>query len=155
MPLSDAERHDIEAILHHYPDRRSAADTVLRIVQRHRRWLSDESLADVGDYLSLSVEELDRLATFANMAFRRPVGRHVILVCNSFACWSLGYERLWRALRDELGIGMGGTTADDRFTLLPIVCLGACDRGPALVVDGDLHGPVAVDDVPAILERYP
>ncbi len=154
MALSDAERHDIEAILHHYPDRRSAADTALRLVQRHRHWLSDETLADVGDFLGLSVEELDRLATFANMAFRRPVGRHVILVCNSFACWSLGYERLWRALRDELGVEMGGTTADDRFTLLPIVCLGACDRSPAMVIDGDLHGPVDVDEVPAILERY-
>ena len=154
MPVSEAERHDIEAVLHHYPDRRSAADTVLRIVQRQRRWLSDETLADVGDYLGLSVEELDRLATFANVLFRRPVGRHLILVCNSFACWSLGYERLWRALRGELGVEMGGTTADERFTLLPIVCLGACDRGPAMVIDADLHGPVAVADLPTILERY-
>lgn len=155
MALSDAERHEAEAVLDHYPDRRSAASSVMRIVQKHRLWLSDETLADIGAYLGLSVEELDRVATFANMLFRRPVGRHVILICNSFACWSLGYEPLWRALRDELGVEMGGTTPDGRFTLLPIVCLGACDRGPAMVVDTDLHGPVAIEDVPAILERYP
>jgi NADH-quinone oxidoreductase subunit E len=155
MPLSDAERHDIEEILHHYPDRRSAAATAMRVVQQHRRWLSDEALAEVGELLGVSAEELDRVATFGNMLFRRPVGRHVVMVCNSFACWSLGYEELWRALRDRLGVEMGGTTDDGRFTLLPIVCLGACDRGPAMVVDADLHGPVAVDDVAEILERYP
>jgi NADH-quinone oxidoreductase subunit E len=155
MPLSDPERHDIDAVLDHYPDRRSAAATVMRIVQEHRLWLSDATLADIGGYLGLSVEELDRVATFANMLFRRPVGRHVILVCNSFACWSLGYEPLWRAVRDALDVEMGGTTPDGRFTLLPIVCLGACDRGPAMVIDADLHGPVSAEDVPAILERYP
>jgi NADH-quinone oxidoreductase subunit E len=155
MTLSDAEMRDIEAIMHHYPNRPAAAATVMRIVQGHRRWLSDDALADIGEYLGLSLDELDSRATFANMLFRRPVGRHVILVCNNFACWSLGYEQLWRGLRDALGVEMGHTTPDDRFTLLPIVCVGACDRGPAVVIDGDLHGPVTVDDLPAILERYP
>ena len=154
MSLSDDERREIEAALPHYPDRRAAAATAMRIVQRRRRWLSDEVLADLGEYLGMSLEELDSLATFANMLFRRPVGRHIVLVCDSFACWSLGYAELRAAIQTQLGVGLGETTSDGRFTLLPIVCLGACDRGPALMVDADLHGPVAPPEVGAILEAY-
>ena len=154
MSLSDDERREIEAALPHYPDRRAAAATAMRIVQRRRRWLSDEVLADLGEYLGMSLEELDSLATFANMLFRRPVGRHIVLVCDSFACWSLGYAELRAAIQTQLGVGLGETTSDGRFTLLPIVCLGACDRGPALIVDADLHGPVAPPEVGAILEAY-
>ena len=147
MSLSADERQEIDAVLPHYPDKRAAAATAMRIVQRQRRWLSDEALADLGAYLGMSVEELDSLATFANMLFRRPVGRHIVLVCDSFACWSLGYAELREAIQTQLGVGLGETTADGRFTFLPIVCLGACDRGPAMMVDADLHGPVAPSHV--------
>ncbi len=154
MSLSDDELRDLEALLGHYPDRRAAADSAMRALQKRRGWLSDESLADAGAFLGMSVEELDSLATFGNMLFRRPVGRHVVLVCNSFACWSLGYAELLEGIETELGVGMGETTADGRFTLLPIVCLGACDRGPALMVDAELFGPVAPADIAGILEAY-
>ena len=154
MSLSDEERRELEELLPHYPDRRAAADSAMRALQQRRRWLSDESLAELGEFLGMSVAELDSLATFANMLFRRPVGRHVVLVCDSFACWSLGYAELRASLESQLGIGLGETTPDGRFTLLPIVCLGACDRGPAMMVDADLHGPVAPGDVAAILETY-
>lgn len=154
MSLSDEERRALEAVVTHYPDHRAAASSALKAVQARRRWLSDEAMADVGGFLGMSVEELDSLATFGNMLFRRPVGRHIVLVCNSFACWSLGYAELLEALEQELGVGMGQTTPDDRFTLLPIVCLGACDRGPAIMVDADLHGPLAPADVRGVLARY-
>jgi len=154
MSLSDEERSALDAIVGHYPDRRAAAATAMRVVQRYRGWLSNEALADLGEYLSLSVEELDGLATFANGLFRRPVGRHVVLVCDNFACWALGYAELREAIETQLGVGMGETTADGRFTLLPIVCLGACDRGPAMMVDADLHGPVVPHGVAAILDAY-
>jgi NADH-quinone oxidoreductase subunit E len=154
MSLSDDEIRQLDGILGHYPDRRAAAATAMRIVQARRRWLSDEALADLGAYLSMSVEELDSLATFANMVFRKPVGRHIVLVCDSFACWSLGYAELRAAVEAQLGVGMGQTTPDERFTLLPIVCLGACDRGPALMVDADLHGPLTPVDVTGILDAY-
>jgi NADH-quinone oxidoreductase subunit E len=154
MSLTEEERRELDAVIGHYPDRRAAAGTALRAVQSRRRWLSDDALADLGAYLGMSVEELDGIATFGNMLFRRPVGRHVILVCDSFACWSLGYAELRAAIEEQLGVGMGETTPDDRFTLLPIVCLGACDRGPAIMVDADLHGPLTPADVSGVLGRY-
>ncbi len=151
MSLSDDEIRQLDGILGHYPDRRAAAATSMRLVQARRGWLSDDALADLGEYLGMTVAELDGLATFGTMIFRRPVGRHIVLLCDSFACWSLGYAELRAAVEEHLGVGMGETTADGRYTLLPIVCLGACDRGPAMMVDDQLHGPVAPAQVPAIL----
>jgi NADH-quinone oxidoreductase subunit E len=152
--LSEAELKDLTEALPHYPSRRSAAITALKIVQRHRGWLSDEALDDVGGFLGVSSAELDTIATFYNLLFRRPVGRHVIFVCDSVVCWSLGHERLLAALRERLGIGLGETTPDDRFTLLPMVCLGACEKAPAMLVDDDLHGPMEPANLAAVLEQY-
>ena len=152
--LTDAERDELDQAMTHYPSRRSGAITALRTLQRHRRWLSDDSLADLSEYLGLSTDELDSLATFYNLLYRRPVGRHVILVCGSMVCWSLGYEDLVRRLEEILGVKLGETTPDGRFTLLPIVCLGACERAPAMLVDDDLHGPLELDALEAVLEPY-
>ena len=154
MSLSGDEIRQLDGILGHYPDKRAAAATAMRVVQARRRWLSDVALADLGEYLGMTVAELDSIATFGNMVFRKPVGRHVVLVCDSFACWSLGYAELRAAVEAELGVGMGQTTEDGRFTLLPIVCLAACDRGPAMMVDDQLHGPVEPEQVTAILGGY-
>jgi len=153
--LSDEERRELDGAVSHYAVRSSAIITALKIVQAHRGWLSDEALVDVADYLGLSESDLDSRATFYNLLFRQPVGRHVILVCNSFACWELGYDDVRAHLEQRLGVTLGGTTADRRFTLLPIVCLGACDVAPAMLVDDDLHGDLTPESIDEILERYP
>jgi NADH-quinone oxidoreductase subunit E len=102
----------------------------------------------------MSPTELEGVATFYNLIFRRPVGRHVILVCDSVSCWLTGYEAMVEALKQRLGVDFGQTTDDGRFTLLPICCLGACDGGPALMIDEDLHRRVTAENVAAVLERY-
>jgi NADH-quinone oxidoreductase subunit E len=152
--LTDAERHEIEATLHHYPHRRSAAAGAMRIVQRHRGWLSDEALADIGDFLGVSVDELDARATFANMLFRRPVGRHVILICDSDCCYVMAYEQMRDHLAARLGVGLGETTPDGRFTFLPIVCLAQCDHAPAMQIDDDFYGDLTPERIDQILASY-
>jgi len=152
--LSDDERAEIEAILPHYAHRRSAAGTAMRIVQRHRGWLSDEAIASLAELLDMTVEEIDGRATFANMMFRQPVGRHVILICDSDCCYVMGYERMRDHLTASLGVELGGTTADGRFTLLPIVCLAQCDHAPAMQVDTDFHGDLTPERIDEILARY-
>jgi NADH-quinone oxidoreductase subunit E len=82
------------------------------------------------------------------------VGRHVILLCNSVSCWIMGYERLHQRLCTRLGVQFGETTSDERFTLLPIVCLGTCDHAPALMIDNDLHRDVTPDSMDQVLENY-
>jgi NADH-quinone oxidoreductase subunit E len=155
--LSAEETREITAELLHYEVKRAACLEALKIVQRHRGWVSDESLRDIAALLEMTPDELDSIATFYSLIFRRPVGRHVILVCDSVSCWIMGYEQVLGALTAQLGISLGETTPDGRFTLLPISCLGACDRAPALMVDDDLYGNVGAtpEDLVAILERYP
>lgn len=152
--LSEQERREIDAEVAQYPDPRAASVDALKIVQRHRGWVSDEAVADVAEALGLTPAELDAVATFYSLVFRRPVGRHVLLVCDSVTCWIRGYPELKARLKARLGVDLGDTTADGRFTLLPIPCLGACDRAPALMVDEDLHAPVSPETLDALLARY-
>jgi NADH-quinone oxidoreductase subunit E len=126
----------------------------MKIVQRHRGWISDDSLRDIAALLHMTVDELDGVATFYNLIFRRPVGRHVILVCNSVTCWMLGADRVRERLSAASGASVGATSTDDRFTLLPIVCLGACDHAPAVMIDRDLHADVDPARVADLLARY-
>lgn len=152
--LSENEKNEIKAELTHCATKESASVEALNVVQRNRGWVSDESLSDVARMLDMTTAELDAVATFYSFVFRRPVGRHVILVCDSISCWVMGYNPLLDILKTKLGIAFGETTADKRFTLLPISCLGACDRAPAMMADDDLYGPVTTEMMDDILNKY-
>ncbi len=152
--LTAEERQEIESEKAHYPTREAVCIDAMKIVQRHRGWVSDEDVRDIAELLGMSPADVDGVATFYNLIFRKPVGRHVIFVCDSVSCWIMGYERLRERLCRHLGIGFGETTADGRFTLLPIVCLGACDRAPVMMVDDDLHQDIDPERVESALEQY-
>ena len=152
--LTQEEQKEIEAELAHYPNKRAVSIDAMKIVQRHRGWISDESIRDIAEFLEMTAAELDGVATFYNLIYRKPVGRHVILVCDSVSCWITGYERLRSHLADRLGIQFGQTTEDGRFTILPIVCLGACDRAPVMMVDDDLHQDLTPEKIDRTLEEY-
>ncbi|HEU5146708.1 MAG TPA: NADH-quinone oxidoreductase subunit NuoE [Chryseosolibacter sp.] len=152
--LTIEEKQDIEKAISIMPVRKSACIEALKVVQHHRRWISDESLRDVAAYMQMTPEELDSVATFYNLLFRKPVGRHVILVCDSISCWVMGYDQIKDHLMKKLGIKYGETTRDERFTLLPNCCLGTCDTAPALMIDRDLYRNVTVDQLDEILKKY-
>lgn len=152
--LTPQEIEEIEAEVLKYEQRRALSVEALKIVQRHRGWVSDEALAEVARLLEMAAADLDAVATFYNLIYRKPVGRHVILVCNSVSCWVMGCETVFEHLGRRLGIGLGETTADGRFTLLPVVCLGACHQGPAMMVDEDLHVLLDPDRIDEILDTY-
>ncbi len=152
--LTEDEKKEIDEHLKDYPTKRAACIEALKVVQRSKRWISDESLKDIAGYLDMTVDELDSVATFYNLVFREPVGRHVILICDSISCWILGYTKIYDHLNKTLGISFGQTTEDDRFTLLPIPCLGTCDHAPALMIDNDLHRDLSPDKLDSILKQY-
>ena len=152
--LTAKEITEIEAEAEHYPKREAVCIDALKIVQRRRGWVSDESLRDIAAHLGMSPTELDSVATFYNLIFRRPVGRHVIMVCDSVSCWIMGHDRIRKHLNERLGIEFGRTTSDGRFTLLPIVCLGCCDHAPAMMVDADLHSDLDPQKIDTQLEKY-
>ncbi len=152
--LTEEEKKEIEEHIREYPTKRAACIEALKIVQQKRRWISDESLNDISAYLEMTPDELEGVATFYNLVFRKPVGRHVILMCDSISCWIFGYTRLYEHLRKKLGISFGETTNDDRFTLLPIPCLGTCDHAPALMIDDDLHRDLNLEKLDELLNNY-
>lgn len=152
--LTEEEIHEIQHEIAHYPNKKAVCIDALKIVQNRRGWISDEVLRAIADVLDMSAEELDSVATFYNLIFRRPVGEHVVFVCDSISCWICGGEDARKKLEDKLGARLGETSADGKFTLLPICCLGACDKAPTALVDGDLHERVDDRGVDAILQRY-
>jgi NADH-quinone oxidoreductase subunit E len=152
--LTAEEKKEIDHAISIVPVKKAACIEALKVVQNHRRWISDESLKAVAEYIEMSPEEVDSVATFYNMLFRQPVGRHVVLVCDSISCWVMGYDNLRDEIFRRLGIKYGQTTPDDRFTLLPNCCLGTCDKAPALMVGPDLYQNVRVDQLDEIFNKY-
>jgi NADH-quinone oxidoreductase subunit E len=153
-PLAPEEIRAVMALAAQYDEKRAASIEALKLVQRRHRWVSDRHLRELAALLDMTAAELDNVATFYNLVFRRPVGRHVIMLCDSVSCWLMGQEELLGHCRQCLGLSLGATTPDDRFTLLPTVCLGHCDHAPAMLIDGDLHGDLDPARLDIVLDEY-
>ena len=149
--LSAPEIAEIKTEASHYEQPQAASIEALKIVQKYRGWVSDESVKAIAQLLEMSPAELDGVATFYNLIFRRPVGKHVLMLCDSVSCWIMGCDGVGAQLKKQLGIEFGETTADGQFTLLPVTCQGACDRAPVMLVDGALETHLDVDKINAIL----
>lgn len=152
--LTDAEKQAILDEASHYPQKRAAGIEALKIVQSGHGWVSDEHLVEVSTLLEMTPDELDSVATFYSLIFRKPVGEHVILICDSVSCWIMGYPELLAHLQNRLGVGLGGTSEDNRFTLLPIPCLGTCDHAPAMMIDEELFRDLTEEKIDQVLDRY-
>ncbi len=152
--LSEAERSAIEHEMHHYEDPRAASIEALKIVQTARGWVPDGACDAIGAILGIPASDVEGVATFYSQIFRVPVGRHIIRVCDSMTCYIGGHESVLDSIRNEIGIAPGQTTADNRFTLIPVCCLGNCDKAPALMIDDDTFGDVQPGGVAALLEAY-
>ena len=152
--LTPEEIQEIEHEVTLFPRRQAACIEALKVVQNHRRWVSDENIRDIAGLLQMSAEEIDGVATFYNLIYRRPVGRHVILLCDSVSCYIMDYESVLQYLEKKLGIKYGETTADGKFTLIPVPCLGTCDHAPAMMVGKDLHRDLTPDKIDKILIEY-
>jgi len=152
LSTDEIRRIDHEIAL--VPVRKAASIEALKIVQHHRGWISDESLQAIAAHLGMSAEELDSVATFYNLIFRKPVGRNIILLCDSISCYVMGYEQIYAHLQALLHIKFGETTPDDRFTLLPNPCLGSCDHAPVLMINQDTYRDLTNEKLQEILKEY-
>jgi len=132
---------------------REAAVDVMKELQRHFGWLTDEAVVAAAGVLGLSPLQVEELATFYEMIYRRPVGKRVIHVCDSISCWSTGCETLIARISAFLGVEPGETTADGIFTLLPCACLGMCGDGPAMMVGETLYGRLDPEKAEELLGR--
>lgn len=153
--VSEAERNAIIAEVGRYPEPRAACIDALKIVQSHQGFVSDAALAEVAALLGMSTAELDGVATFYNQILRRPVGRHVMHLCDGVMCWMQGEPRLRAHLREAHGLNPGDTSTDGRITLLDTPCLGLCEQAPAALLDGEPHGELTPEALDALLSRLP
>jgi len=108
----------------------------------------------VSEYLDIPPDELEGVATFFNMIFRRPVGKYVIRLCDSVACWMLGCDSLKDHITNTLGIEYGETTEDNLFTLIPVQCLGACDRAPMMMINRETYRDITPEKIDDIVAEY-
>ncbi len=132
---------------------REAAVDVMKELQAHYGWLTDEAVGEAARLLGLSELQVEELATFYEMIYRRPVGKKVIHVCDSISCWCACCEEIMRHLKERLGVEPGGTSADGMFTLLPCCCMGMCGDSPAMSVNGTPYGKLTPELVDEILAR--
>jgi NADH-quinone oxidoreductase subunit E len=131
---------------------REAAVDVMKDLQGHYGWLTDEGVVEAAEILGLSPLQVEELATFYEMIYRRPVGKKVIHLCDSISCWAMGCETLMEHMAKRLGVEPGGTTADGIFTLLPCSCLGNCGNGPAMMLGDNMYEKLTPDEADKILE---
>lgn len=152
--LSKHEKDEIKEEIKLYPYPQAACIDALKIVQQQRGWISDEALKDIAEELCMPAEEVDSIATFYTRIYRKPVGRNVILICDSVSCMVMGYDTIYEYISKKLGIRFGETTPDNRYTLLPNSCLGDCDHAPAMMINNDHYNKLNIKLVDEILQKY-
>lgn len=151
--LPDKLKKSLEKQISHADHPRELVVDVMLAFQDHYGYLSDEAVAAAAVMLGMSPLEIEEVATFYTFIYREPVGKYVIHVCDSVICWMDGYESIKDYLCKKLDIELGGTTADGLFTLLPVCCIGYCDRSPAMLINRKVYGNLTPEKIDAILEK--
>jgi NADH-quinone oxidoreductase subunit E len=139
-----------------YPStqKQSAVMAALMVVQEEHGHLTETLMDAVATYLEMPPVAVYEVASFYSMYEKAPVGRHCINVCTNISCQLRDSHLLVKKLEDHLGIALGETTPDERFTLRAVECLGACVNAPMMQVDKDYHEHLADIDLDTILEKY-
>lgn len=153
--LTPENRARLEEIASHYPPdrRRSALIPALYLVQRQQGYISASAMSHVAELIGCTPAEVEDVVSYYAMFFSKPVGKYVIQVCRTLSCALRGAERVTEAVTDTLGIKPGETDAEGMFTLVEVECLGACDRGPVVMVNDAWHECQTPEGVAELLEQ--
>lgn len=150
--LSGESKAEIRKTVGEYPDARSALLPALSMAQQdYGGWLPQEALEEIAQLLRLPPALVLSTASFYSMLHRKPVGRHVIQVCTNISCSLLGAQNLVELISQRLGIRPGETTADGRFSLLEVECLGSCGTAPMMQIDDQYYENLTEDGLDKIL----
>lgn len=139
-------------ILPRYATKQGALLSILHLVQHEHNWLPAQALEEVGDFLGLSAAEVLDTASFYEEYWLKPKGEHMIAVCRSIACEFCDAGKITDTVRRKLGIEIGETTDDGKFTLVELECLGACGGAPAALFDETLHEFITPEQVSQIID---
>ncbi len=150
--LTKEEKNKIAEEMSHMPSAQASIIDALNIVQDAHGHVSDEDMKELADFMQVSISELESVATFYNLVFRKDPGEHVISVCDSISCFVCGSDEVMQTFAEKLDIRPGETTKDKKITLLPTVCLGYCEKAPAISVDGEIITNVSPEKAREILK---
>jgi NADH-quinone oxidoreductase subunit E len=149
--FSEKTIQKIREIVASYPRKEAAILPVLHLTQKEFGCISEEEEKRVAEILELKPIQVREVVTFYTMFNQKPVGKYHIQVCSNLSCSLLGAESLIDYLMEKLGIGLGETTPDKKFTLSSVECLGACEMAPSLMVNFDYHGNLDKEKIDNIL----
>ncbi|PJD94574.1 MAG: NADH-quinone oxidoreductase subunit NuoE [Legionella sp.] len=154
--MSAEQMNAIDHEINKYPSdqRQSAVMGALRIVQEAHHHLTQELMDAVAQYLNMPPIAVYEVASFYTMYEHQPLGKHLINVCTNISCLLRDCKKVVNHLENKLDIKLGETTADGRFTLRAVECLGACVEAPMMQVDKDYHGNLTAESIDAVLEQY-
>jgi NADH-quinone oxidoreductase subunit E len=145
----------LERIIDPYRGQPTGLIQVLAEAQKHIGYLPRWVQARIAEGLGLSLQEVYGVVTFYAYFSLIPKGRHKVCVCTGTACYVKGSNSLLKSIRETIGIKPGQTTSDSRYSLQTVRCIGACGLAPAMIAnDKDVHGRLAPNHIPEILERY-
>jgi NADH-quinone oxidoreductase E subunit len=146
-------RKRLEEIISRYPNKEAALLPVLHITQQEFGCISAEEEKLAADLLEINPVDVREVVTFYTMYNRSPVGKYHIQVCSNLSCSLLGADSLIDFLKEKLGVDVGGTTKDKKFTLSTVECLGACELAPCMMVNFDYHGDLTKEKINEILDK--
>ena len=148
---SDTNEKKIDELLTHYPVKRSAILPALFLAQEEHGYVTDDDVKYLAQRLDMRVNEVEEVVTFYSMYARKPIGKYKLQVCRTLSCMLAGAEEITEHIEHKLGCGVNQTTADGKFTLQEVECLGYCDLAPVLQVNFDYHEQVGKEQVDKIL----
>ncbi len=152
--FAGAARQEIDEILLRYPTRMAALLPALWIVQRERGWIGEGAMTEVATLLGLTPAYVKGVVTFYTMYHQHPVGQYFIQVCTTSPCNVCGAEDVVRSLLQHTGCGeLGSTSADGRFTVIEVECLGACGFATPVMINEEFLESVTPETVPTILAQ--
>lgn len=154
--VSRERMDDIDNWIAKYPaeERQSAVMSALRIVQEEHGFLTPELMDAVAAYLDMAPIAVYEVATFYSMYEHRPLGRNLINVCTNISCQLRDSAKVVAHLQDKLGISLGDTTQDGRFTIRSVECLGACVNAPMMQINKNYHENLTSEKIDMLLEQY-
>lgn len=144
----------ITDILAKHPAERGSLIPILQDIQQDLGYLSQDAINELERQMGISANEIYGVATFYTQFRFSPPGEHTILSCQGTACHVRGGLQLLKELEQRLGVSAGLTTADRKFDLERVACLGCCALAPVVAVDGTVHAQVTAKQIPAILAQY-
>ncbi len=152
--MNESSMQQIDEVIQRYGADQEALVEILRDLNQMAGHLGREHLQGVAQRLRLPESRVYSVASFYSLISLKPLGKHVVRLCEDAPCHVAGGREVWKALEHELGIPFGETTLDGEWTLLTTSCIGACAVGPVMMVDDEIYGNLTPEKVHEIIARY-